>query len=496
MYYVFLDSHNYYYEIYEIINLFFPYEKISLNQSLEDISEDDILIKNSVWVKGETVCSESSISRVKDQEITEMFHVKECCPLDENLKKSLKRCVKLSTYKLMRDVTGREMPWGILVGIRPSKIVNDLKSRKVDNHDIKAILKERYLIRDDKINLVMEVSENSRRFINRDKKNVSVYIGIPFCPTRCVYCSFASYPISGYEKYVKGYVEALKYEIGVISSYLNKRFKIDTLYIGGGTPTSLDDNTFNMLLEHIGGNFNIDSLNEFTVEAGRPDTINSSKLSSMKNFGVNRISINPQSMNEETLKRIGRNHSVQDVIEKYIMSREYGFRTINMDMILGLPGEDMENVRVTLERILSLKPENITVHTMSVKRASRLREKIMDKVYAPVEDDMDINAVMEIANKRIQDSEYIPYYMYRQKMTLGNLENVGYAIKGHECLYNIEMIEEKETIVGLGADSVSKLVFHDENRIERFANKKDLKEYIDTIEERVEKKLEFLEMLT
>jgi oxygen-independent coproporphyrinogen-3 oxidase len=416
--------------------------------------------------------------------------------INDDLKKSVKHGVKVTMFKLLKDITGIEIPWGILVGIRPTKIVNDLKFKNTESSEIYRILKEKYLLRDDKIRLVTEVSDNSYDIINNDKRTISIYVGIPFCPTRCVYCSFASYPIGGVGSYVKNYMSCLRYEIEHLSKFINDNFKVETIYVGGGTPTSLGGGEFKTLLSVIYNCFDIRSLKEFTVEAGRPDTINEAKLKAMAEFGVDRISINPQTMNDDTLRKIGRNHSVEDIKEKFHMARNLGFDNINMDIILGLPGETIEHVKNTLSQIIKLSPENITAHSLAVKRASKLKEKIIDNEYMPDADMESASAMMDYVQKKLSENDYVPYYMYRQKMMVGNLENVGYCKKGYECIYNIQMIEEKETIAAFGADAVSKIVFHDENRLERFANKKDLKEYINTIADNSDKKLQFLKLLT
>lgn len=496
MYYVMMNFHSCSYEIYEIVTLYYPGEKISVCSSPYEVPEGEKLIISSVKIENDVIYSECSMCDVCGGNVKEINKSSIEYAVEDDIKKSVKHSVKLSTYELLKNISGIEMPWGILVGIRPTKIVNKLKSDGESKEHIERILKQKYLIRDDKIRLVTEVSDNSFKFINKDRKNISVYIGIPFCPTRCEYCSFASYPITGAGDYVRKYLDSLIYEIKSTGSFIKGKFNVDTIYVGGGTPSSLDDNCFRTLLESIWENFDINSVNEFTVEAGRPDTINKNKLYDMKSYGVSRISINPQSMNEGTLKAIGRNHTPSDIVQKFELARELGFDNINMDIILGLSGETIENVRVTLDRILKLQPENITVHTMSLKRASRLKQKLIEDGKSSIECKNDINGMMDLAYSRLHGEGYKPYYMYRQKMTAGNLENVGYCKPGFECIYNIQMIEERETILALGADGVTKFVFLDENRIERFANKKDLKEYISTIRDSVGKKINLLGMLT
>jgi oxygen-independent coproporphyrinogen-3 oxidase len=289
---------------------------------------------------------------------------------------------------------------------------------------------------------------------------------------------------------------SLQYEIEHLSKFLNENFKIESVYIGGGTPTSVDDDDFKNLMSILSENFDIESVKEFTVEAGRPDTINEAKLKAMAEHGVNRISINPQTMNNDTLKKVGRNHSVQDIKDKFHMARDLGFKNINMDMILGLPGETLEHVKNTISEIIMLSPENITAHSLAVKRASKLKEKLIGNEFIPMIAMKDAGDMMDYVQENLSANGYVPYYMYRQKQIAGNLENVGYCKKGYECIYNIQMIEEKETIIAFGADAESKIIFHEENRMERFANKKDLNEYINTIADNSDKKLQFLKLLT
>lgn len=495
MYYALCFNHNYSYELYEILSIFYPGEKLISCESEECLPKDCMLIKSALKINASAVNVETSLVKINESISVIISNDNTEHKISENIKKSEKHAVKLSLFRLLRNITGFEIPWGILVGIRPTKIVNDLKTKGAGNNEIKEILKDKYLMRDDKIKLVMEISDNSYDVINKLNKSVSVYIGIPFCPSRCIYCSFASYPISRYMNRIQDYVIALDSEIKKIGSFLRGCFNIDTIYIGGGTPTSLPDDAFSFMLDSVVRNFKTESVNEFTVEAGRPDTINKHKLDSMKRCGVNRISINPQSMNEDTLARVGRRHTVQDIVDVFSLARHMGFDNINMDMILGLPDEEISHVKSTINRILDLSPENITVHTLAVKRASSLKEKLIENEYIPMPDSKKVNDMMEYAQSALSLTGYEPYYMYRQKMMIGNLENVGYCKPGCRCLYNIQMIEEKETIVGLGADAVTKLVYLNENRIERLANKKNLEEYIATIDRSVENKIKALSTL-
>lgn len=495
MFYCICINNNYSYELYEILTLYYPGEKLSLCEYEDMVPENSMLIKSILNTGYSTVSADISLFKVVNGEHMLLGNESAVHAAGSNIKKSGKHVVKLSLFKLLGRLTGISIPWGILVGIRPSKIVNALKSENMDDVRIEQILKNEYLIREDKAKLVLKVSENSYSMINHNTKAVSVYIDIPFCPSVCLYCSFASYALSKYSQYLDEYIHALDYEMNALGTFIKRHFALDTIYVGGGTPTSLPDEVFFKLMNSITSHFDVASANEFTVEAGRPDTINKYKLNVIKSSGTGRISINPQSMNDDTLKRIGRSHSTGDIVEKFELSRKCGFNNINMDIILGLPGEKIMQVQNTINKITGLSPENITVHTLAVKRASQLKEKLINSDPVPIVDMAEINNIMNYVQDNLTKNGYLPYYMYRQKMTAGNLENVGYCKPGYECLYNIQMIEEKETIIGIGADAVSKFVFHDEDRIERIANNKNIHEYMKSIEINVKNKIEALSLL-
>jgi len=322
-------------------------------------------------------------------------------------------------------------------------------------------------------------------------------VGMPFCPTRCVYCSFTSNPIGGKSALVKDYLNAITKEIKAISKYVSeKNLTIESVYFGGGTPTSVNDEEFEDIMNKIYKCFvEGKGVKEFTVECGRVDSITERKLQSMKKYKVHRISINPQSMNDDTLKNIGRNHSSKDVENCFNLARSLGFDNINMDMIVGLPGEELSHINRSCEEILKLNPDSITIHGMSIKRGSRLHENLVNKGKFTIPNQHELNAMYEATKNLSLDLNMKPYYMYRQKNMVGNMENVGYCRDEKICIYNIQMIEEKQTIIALGADGVSKVVFLDENRIERFANVKDVKEYNSRIDEMIARKIELLNTL-
>ena len=376
-------------------------------------------------------------------------------------------------YNKLKEQTGQELPWGYMTGVRPSKIVyTELEEGRTETEIIEEFL-TKYQTSKVKAELALNVAKKEKSLLNQiDYKNgYSLYIGIPFCPTICLYCSFSSYSLQTYAKYVDDYLDALMKEMAYVAASMKNR-RLDTIYFGGGTPTI-----------------------ELTVEAGRPDSITLDKLQVLRNHHVDRISINPQTMNQETLDLIGRRHSVEQIIDAFHLARESGFDNINMDIILGLPGEDMEAVHHTLEEIKTLHPESLTVHSLAIKRAAALniwREKYND---LQIENSAKI---VEMAADYASSMGQEPYYMYRQKNMAGNFENVGYSLPGKECIYNIMIMEEKQTIIACGAGASSKIVFQprdeqDSGRIERIENVKDVRSYIDRVDEMIERKRSFFE---
>lgn len=377
--------------------------------------------------------------------------------------------------------------WGILVGIRPVKIVHEMMDEGLDLLEIKRRLAEDYLIKPEKIQLMTEVALSERPFLYpNDTDAISLYICIPFCPTRCLYCSFPSNDLKQKGKLLPLYLEKLAMEIEVAVDHIKHLGKrVDCIYIGGGTPTSIDEAQLETLLSVITQHVSGFELKEFTVEAGRPDTITRQKLEIMKKYGVDRICINPQTMNDQTLITIGRNHQPSDISDVMRMARSVGFKSINMDIIIGLPGEQKDQVDFTVNELLKLNPENITIHTLAVKRASKLNEDLTK--YELIHDSA-VEDMMHQADVALRDAEYAPYYMYRQKKMVGHLENVGYAKRGFESLYNMRIMEEKHSIVACGAGAVSKICEPSENRFERVANFKGLEDYLNRFDEILEKK--------
>ncbi len=402
---------------------------------------------------------------------------------------SVRNLLKRELYHIYSELTGRTLPWGTLTGIRPVKIPLALVEQGMEDEYILKHFKTEYLVDESKAALGLQVAHNEHALLSRlDYKNgYSLYIGIPFCPTTCLYCSFTSYPISMWKDRVDLYLEALFKELKYLSVLLQGR-KLDSVYIGGGTPTTLLPYQFERLFSFLEEHFDMKNVLEFTVEAGRPDSIDMDKLKIIKAHGVDRISVNPQTMNQRTLDFIGRRHTVGDIYRAYDMARECGFDNINMDLIVGLPGETSDDVRYTLDEIAKLNPDSLTVHSLAIKRAAALnifREKYSECHIENTEAIMNMTYDYAIAHG------YEPYYLYRQKNMAGNLENVGYAKPGKAGVYNILIMEEKQSIFAAGANSQSKIVFHEENRVERIENVKDVANYIDRVDEMIERKKTF-----
>ncbi len=380
--------------------------------------------------------------------------------------------------------------WGVMCGIRPAKNVRELKEEGFNDNEIRDIFKNVYEVSKEKTDLAMTVAHNEEILLDEIGENsVSIYIGIPFCPTRCVYCSFVSTDIRVSGKYMEEFVEKLLLEIDKTAEIINdKGVYVENIYIGGGTPTTLSAGDFKRIFERLNSKIDLSKVIEFTVEAGRPDTIDREKLQVLKNYGVNRISINPQSMNDITLSKIGRSHSVDMIYNSYNLAREIGFDIINMDLIAGLPDETPEMFKNSLNKVIDLKPENITVHSLCIKSAAQFRHT--KKELAKSED---MNEMLSYTQMRMSEEGYDPYYMYRQKNSSGNLENVGYAKPNTMSTYNINIMEEKQTIIALGGGGSSKIILGD--RIERVFNFKDPLEYIRRFPEILNKKDEIAKLI-
>ena len=380
-------------------------------------------------------------------------------------------------------MTGITPPWGVITGIRPAKFVGEMLKSGMTEEEVYDRLLSRYRVSDDKARLCLSTARASARVeaMNGDK-SFSLYLSIPFCPSRCAYCSFVSKSVERDRALVEPYVEALCKEVaysGAIAKELG--LKLETVYIGGGTPTVLTADQLRRLTDAIAENFDLSAVREYSVEAGRPDTITRDKLEVIKAAGVTRLSVNPQTANDEVLKKLGRKHTAADTAESFALAREIGFDNINADLIAGLPGDDAESFARTLDWLLEMEPENITVHALTVKRASNLNENRI----APADD---AAAMVDLAGRLLPQRGYHPYYMYKQKATVDNLENTGYAKDGYDGLYNVYIMDELHTIIACGAGAVTKMKNQATGRIERIFNYKYPAEYLEGFGEMLKRK--------
>ena len=401
---------------------------------------------------------------------------------DFSNRKETKNILKKLLYRGMQIDTGKELPWGDLTGIRPAKIPALLYEEGKKEEEIRRYMKETYMISDEKLDLAMYIAKREHEILKdiNYKQGYSLYIGIPFCPTRCLYCSFTSYPVSFYKDKTDTYVDALIKEIEYVGSRLKDR-ELNSVYIGGGTPTTLEPYQLDKLITALKDNFDFSTVKEFTVEAGRPDSITSDKLDTLKKHNVSRISINPQTMNQETLDIIGRRHTVEQVIKAFNLARKKG-----------LPNETVDMVRHSMEETKKLNPESLTVHSLAVKRAARLnteKEKYQDYTYE------NNSKLMNITMDYSKEMNMKPYYLYRQKNMAGNQENVGYSVYGKECLYNILMMGDRQDVFALGAGGTTKIMSEDRLSAKRIDNVKNVDQYIDRIDEMIARKKEYFDKL-
>lgn len=476
----------YEYDIHSLIKAFYPEQEVKVltpesvikdRKILElpvavslDFSDTEVVLK---FMQGDNMSSDAALG--------DIYTWKIC----ENDLADYKNVFKRFLYTSLREQTGISLPWGNLTGIRPTKIAMTMMEQGKNDEEMAAFLRDKHLVSKEKIELGIDIAKREKALLDElhYEDGYSLYIGIPFCPTTCLYCSFTSFPICVWKDRVADYLNALEKEIDYISEAYREK-KLDTIYIGGGTPSSLSAEELDRLLTKVKKTLDFAYAKEFTVEAGRADSITKEKLQVLYKHGVTRISVNPQTMKQETLDFIGRRHTVEQVVDAFHMAREVGFDNINMDIILGLPGETAADVAATIEAIKELAPDSLTVHSLAVKRASKLSQWIEQN---GIEMLNNTEETMQIAAQGAADMEMLPYYLYRQKNMSGNFENVGYAKEGKYGIYNILIMEEKQTIVACGAGTITKRVFPD-GRIERCDNVKDVAGYIERIDEMIERK--------
>ncbi len=482
-----INTEGFEYDIHSLVKAFYPKDEVKVfldgTKSLfSDADKPELFIMRTESKGGEY---QIKIRVLDKPEHTHEAENEEIFLSSAPSKSEIRNGIKQIIYRSLSKYTDRDLPWGSLTGIRPTKIAMGLLEEGKTDTEISFYLKDQYFASDQKIKLGIDIAKRERDILSHihHENGYSLYIGIPFCPTTCLYCSFTSNPICSWASHVDDYLTALEREIEESARIMEGKI-LDTVYIGGGTPTTLSYFELERLIRKVKSSFDWSHVCEFTVEAGRADSITREKLETLYALGVTRISVNPQTMNDVTLQRIGRQHSVEQVKQAFALAREIGFQNINMDLILGLPGEGEEEVAHTLSEIEKLKPDSLTVHTLALKRGSRLVEWIEQNGWEALHEP---EKAMELAVLSAKKMDLNPYYLYRQKNMSGNYENVGYAREGCYGIYNILIMEEIQSIIALGAGSISKRVDPD-GRIERCDNVKDVNLYIEKIDEMIERK--------
>lgn len=480
------NDDTYTYNLYHLTKAFFPEEKI-------------------VQIKTEEADPVVSITLYQGK--TFSIHKNELVELDTG--KRRKRYVDKTVYGFYEKCTEHSLPWGLLTGIRPAKLAMQKRAEGLAEEEIAKWFQEELLVSKEKTALALEIAEKEHALLERldYKEGYSLYVGIPFCPSVCTYCSFSSGSIEEWKEEINPYIEVLLKELSYIGK-VSKEKKLNTIYIGGGTPTSLDEKQLERVLFHIKETFSSEHLLEYTVEAGRPDSITKEKLVILKKYGITRISINPQTMQQKTLNLIGRNHTVEEIIQVYEQARSLGFDNINMDIIAGLPKETLLDMEDTLQKIKKLGPDSLTVHALAIKRAAKFgQEKSNRGEIADLSDGLNIAYTMSemiaLSAQAAKEMGCEPYYLYRQKNMAGNFENVGYAKVDKAGIYNILIMEEVQSIIAAGAGACTKVVLSQpatvpgskklkKTALMRIENVKDIKAYIERIDEMIERKGEWL----
>ncbi len=457
-------------ELLLILKLFYSAKEIEQckEQINQEITLDFNTLHNTISIVGEKPFSHSKTTVLSKQELN-------------NVTKYKKQYCKIALYEALQGYTNKILPWGTLTGIRPTKLFYELKKEFGSAILAKNQLISKYYVSPQKAEVVYETVKHQTKMEINDNL-IDFYINIPFCTSKCYYCSFISVPLNKCEQFITPYVNALITEIRAAKQIIkNNNYIVKSIYIGGGTPTSLSAENLDKILSEL--NYPV---KEFTVEAGRPDTITKEKLDVLKKHNVTRISINPQTFSNKTLKLIGREHTSEDIIKTYNLAKPYNFE-INMDLIAGLKNESFLTFKKSLTKTLELNPQNITVHTLSVKRTSELSEEENKSLTSELE----VGKMVDYAYSTLIKNNYFPYYLYKQKNMIGNLENIGYAKPKTECIFNIDTMEEVASVIACGANAISKRFYSLQNRIERQPNVKNLSDYISRVQEMIAKKQEF-----
>ncbi|MGI5928976.1 coproporphyrinogen dehydrogenase HemZ [Pseudoflavonifractor sp.] len=474
---LYLTGHDYKYACEQIMLTLFPGQRPLYPEEPAEEREDQAhitLFRGEQWATGRTALTWAGKSavgscRVKTVGITGQVE----------LDRALQKALKLSFYRAAVAVLGKEPPWGALTGVRPVKIPTKALLRGETPAQAEALLRDTYHVTAVRRKLAMDCARASLAALDSLKEDeISLYVGIPFCPTRCAYCSFVSADVGKALKLLPPYLEALFREVEAAGDLLKRqRLYVRTVYIGGGTPTTLSAEQLSALMGHIRAHIDLSRCTEYTVEAGRPDTITAEKLAALKENGADRVSVNPQSMSDQVLRAMGRSHTAADILRAYELVQNSGIPCVNMDLIAGLPEDSPAGFRATLDQVLSMDPANITVHTLALKKGSRL---MTEGGHLPTAED--VADMLDYAWTTLRGAGYVPYYLYRQKYMSGSFENVGWTRPGFENLYNICMMEELHSVLALGGGGVTKLVDRTAGRIERISDPKYPYEYINTID--------------
>ncbi len=470
-----LINNNFRYEIEKLTRLFLPFEKIEFFETEEPddfclvTKIEDLSAKATLYFEGQVFKFSRNIEKITedDEKNAELF-------------------LALAVFDCFTSATGYFPDWGILTGVRPAKLLSRLKKEKGEQAALD-YFSNYLMVNPKKISLCDATIRGEDAITSMSSSDsFSLYISIPFCPTRCSYCSFVSHSVEHAKKLIPQYVERLCEEIKITGEIARQnKLSLKTIYFGGGTPTTLSSDQLSLIMKTVSESFDISKVLEYTVEAGRPDTITRDKLLAIKKGGATRISINPQTMNNDVLLAIGRNHTSEQTVDAFKLARECGFSNINMDLIAGLPNDTFESFKNTLSQVILLDPESVTVHSLSMKRSSHLTQqgKLPEIEVGKIASDM-----VDYANEILNSNGILPYYMYRQSKTVGNLENVGYSKAGYECLYNVFIMDETHSILACGASAVTKLREPYGDYIERVFNYKYPYEYINNFDEIISRK--------
>lgn len=470
---VVVNNHPFSYDVENLAEIFFPYEKIKVLSQLPQDCNDNIVAITEIC--GDEIIVDARVFEKKAVKKEKINQDSDC----QNI-------MSVLFYSAFSELLGVSYPWGILYGVRPARFWHSI-SDKYSKEQARQIFAQKYLVSPEKLSLVEQVAENENKIISLSaNKSFSLYVSVPFCPTRCSYCSFVSHSIEKAAALVEPYVDLLVREIEQTAIYAKELgLRLESVYYGGGTPTTLSAKQLTRIAAAIRDNFDLSCLREYTVEAGRPDTVSADKLAALKAEGVGRISINPQSFNDNVLSAIGRRHSVKQTLDAFELARNAGFDNINMDFIAGLPKDDVESFKHSIKTAVSLGAESITVHTLCLKSGAYMVTR--DNVF----DTGDIDTVAEMVDfsrEYLSAAGYVPYYMYRQGKSLGNLENVGWSKPGSECLYNVFMMDETHSVFAVGAGAVTRLKNPLSGKIERIYNYKYPYEYIDGFDNMLKRK--------